>query len=326
MVATEADYALRPLLIFILWPLAILVGVCYAFYRQTSNHKSPWKPLLDYVFNPKANTCFDRSLPSWVLLVVFYLAFGVCLAAFIGVLAGFVVLVIDKNYPTRQALGSMIKDNPGLGYRPVPSVDTNLVRFIQGMPSSYKLYTDHIQAYLDQYEHEKQEGENFQDCTNLKEVDRDKEKVCRFNIDTLGEKCQQQKDFGYDEGQPCILLKLNKIYGWEPKNFSIGAHNKVPEEIKGTYTSSSIHVTCHGENPADEENMGKVTFYPPNGFPFFYYPYLNQEGYRQPLVFAHFERPKNGVLIQVWCKAWASNVYHSKNDRAGSVHFELLVD
>lgn len=72
--------------------------------------------------------------------------------------------------------------------------------------------------------------------------------------------------------------------------------------------------------------MGKVTFYPPNGFPFFYYPYLNQEGYRQPLVFAHFERPKNGVLIQVWCKAWASNVYHSKNDRAGSVHFELLVD
>jgi len=72
--------------------------------------------------------------------------------------------------------------------------------------------------------------------------------------------------------------------------------------------------------------MGEVAFYPPNGLPFYYYPYLNQEGYRQPLVFAQFKRPKNGVLIQIWCKAWASNLYHSKNDRAGSVHFELLVD
>ena len=62
-----------------------------------------------------------------------------------------------------------------------------------------------------EYEHEKQEGENFQDCSNLKEKDRNKNKVCRFNIDTLGKTCQQQQDFGYDEGQPCILLKLNKV-------------------------------------------------------------------------------------------------------------------
>ena len=45
----------------------------------------------------------------------------------------------------------------------------------------------------------------------MKEADRDKKKVCRFNIDTLGKVCQQQKDYGYDEGQPCILLKLNKV-------------------------------------------------------------------------------------------------------------------
>ena len=65
MVASEADYALRPLLIFILWPLAILVGVCYAFVRQSSNRTAPWKPLLDYAWNAKAGTCFDRTLQSW---------------------------------------------------------------------------------------------------------------------------------------------------------------------------------------------------------------------------------------------------------------------
>ena len=65
MVASDVDYALRPLLIFILWPLAILVGVCYAFVRQSSNRTAPWKPLLDYAWNAKAGTCFDRTAQSW---------------------------------------------------------------------------------------------------------------------------------------------------------------------------------------------------------------------------------------------------------------------
>ena len=48
------------------------------------------------------------------LLVGFYVIFLSCLAAFVAVLSGFVILVIDKNYPTRQDLASMIKANPGM--------------------------------------------------------------------------------------------------------------------------------------------------------------------------------------------------------------------
>lgn len=53
---------------------------------------------------------------------------------------------------------------------------------------------------------------------------------------------------------------------------------------------------------------------------------MNTKGYQSPLVFVRFNKIKYGSLIQVWCKLWAYNIKHHKNDKAGSVHFELLVD
>jgi sodium/potassium-transporting ATPase subunit beta len=239
---------------------------------------------------------------------------------------------LDRDHPRQQDLQSLIKANPGMGFRPMPDVDSTLIRFEQGKPSSYKIYTDHIQAFLEQYENEAQESEDFIDCAKLKEEDRRKDKVCRFNIDDLGDECTWQKDYGYDEGTPCVLLKLNKVYGWEPVLYDNetrhGSDNAngapIPDEID--LSDKDITVTCEGENPADVENMGPIEFFPPTGYPIQYYPYLNQRGYRQPLIFAKFKKPKNGVIMQIWCKAWAKNILHHRNDKAGSVHFEMLID
>lgn len=33
-----------------------------------------------------------------------------------------------------------------------------------------------------------------------------------------------------------------------------------------------------------------------------------------------------GILINVECKAWAKNIKHSRNDKIGAVHFELMID
>lgn len=33
-----------------------------------------------------------------------------------------------------------------------------------------------------------------------------------------------------------------------------------------------------------------------------------------------------GIVINIECKAWAKNIKHSRADRTGSVHFELLID
>jgi hypothetical protein len=70
-------------------------------------------------------------------------------------------------------------------------------------------------------------------------------------------------------------------------------------------------VSCEGENPADIENVGPVKYYPRQGFPGYYYPYENSEGYLSPLVAVHFERPirkyfvlKNDFAFFIrWCSS-----------------------
>lgn len=67
----------------------------------------------------------------------------------------------------------------------------------------------------------------------------------------------------------------------------------IPEKQRNT-----IWVSCEGENPADQENIGPIDIIPPHqGFPGYYYPYENAEGYLSPLVAVHFRRPRSKYLL-----------------------------
>jgi len=100
-----------------------------------------------------------------------------------------------------------------------------------------------VQAYLLQYENQAQESEAFIDCTNLAEEDRNKEKACRFQIDSLGPDCVWQRDYGYDEGKPCVLLKLNKIFNWEPVLYD---NTDYPPELGRRTTGNISSLTSLG--------------------------------------------------------------------------------
>ena len=58
-------------------------------------------------------------------------------------------------------------------------------------------------------------------------------------------------------------------------------------------------VECHGENPADKENIGPLVYHPDQGLSKNYYPYKNQEGYVSPAIFVEFANPqsKNEILL-----------------------------
>jgi len=129
------------------------------------------------------------------------------------------------------------------------------------------------------------------------------------------------------------LLKINRVFNWKPTPFDLDNMNatetskKAAEAVpKDRLSVDNVAVSCEGENDGDADNLGKVEFFPPLGFPFKYYPYENAKHYRAPLVFARFSNLQPGVIIQVWCKLWEARIKHHKNDKAGSVHFELLVD
>ena len=39
-----------------------------------------------------------------------------------------------------------------------------------------------------------------------------------------------------------------------------------------------------------------------------------------------FNKPINGVVINVMCRVWARNIRHVPNDQLGLIQFSLLVD
>lgn len=89
-----------------------------------------------------------------------------------------------------------------------------------------------------------------------------------------------------------------------------------------------IWVSCHGHLSKDKERFQNIKYYPSQGFPAYYYPYLNQPGYLSPLVAVQFNSPPKGQMLDVECRAWAKNIIYSGSarDRKGSVTFQIIVN
>lgn len=83
---------------------------------------------------------------------------------------------------------------------------------------------------------------------------------------------------------------------------------KAGKDPKGNTDLYKVWLTCEGENPADKENIGQITYFPGPFFRSYYYPYTNSPGYLQPLVAVQFHGPENGVLINIECRAYAGNI------------------
>ena len=60
-----------------------------------------------------------------------------------------------------------------------------------------------------------------------------------------------------------------------------------------------IWVSCDGENSADREHIGNVTYTPFRGFPAYYFPYKNVPGYLSPIVALQFQKPEGMFLIEL---------------------------
>ncbi|WAR28728.1 AT1B1-like protein [Mya arenaria] len=284
-----------------------------------------------FLYNSEEGKVLGRTGKSWAGIGVFYTIYYICLAGFFAGMLAVFYTTLDWNKPRLQGSDSLLKQNPGLAFRPLPDVSTTLIRFNKARASTYTPYVDHIAAFLQYYENELQTAETgtIVDCdTYTKLRDEDQwDKACRFDItNELGDVCVKQQSFGYEDGQPCVLLKLNRIFDWLPEPFE--SNSSIPSELQGSdiWQQYSITVKCEGENPADNDKLGDILYYPPHGFHFKYFPYRNQQGYRSPLVFVRFDNPEPAQLFMITCKVYAKNIEYDFMDRSGLVHFELMVD
>ncbi|XP_041919892.1 sodium/potassium-transporting ATPase subunit beta-3b [Alosa sapidissima] len=246
--------------------------------------KSSWK---DSIYNPRTGEFIGRTASSWALIFVFYLVFY-------GFLAGFFTLTMWVMLQTLSDDVPKYRDrvpSPGVVIRP-----RNLdISFNRTNPLEYAGYVKHLETLLQQYNDTIQEKNELCMVNEYTDQDEVKEKkVCQFKRSLLRQ-CSGLADttFGYAEGKPCILVKMNRIIGLKPRG--------------------EPYVNC----TAKRDTPLQVSYYPPEGkIDKMYFPYYGKQlhpNYVQPLVGVklHLAKEDYNTEIAVECKVEGSNL---KND------------
>jgi len=308
----------------------------------------------------RPSSFFGRTGLAWAKLTIFYIIFYIGLACFAVLCYYLFSLTLNAERPKWILDKSLIGTNPGLGYRPMPDSDKNadstLIWYNVDSKSEASFWFKQLEKYVDEIEHPAlySDASALTLCSYTDQNKASENTSCK--VETMNEGCNKKNHFGYTTGEPCILLKLNKILGWEPDCYGIkedGSYDlellerelkdqegmpkplikniletvkAKPDRQRAKYLKT-VWVSCGGESKSDEEALGgDVAYYPQQGIPGFYFPYFKQDGYKSPFMFAQLKNPMRGLLINIECKAWARNIIHDRINRIGSVHFELLID
>lgn len=313
----------------------LVVDLMYVPPKQTK-----WEALKTFLYNPEKGSVLGRTGSSWAKIGLFYLIFYSVLASMFGIMLWIFYHTLDPRVPKWSLEQSLIGKYPGLGFRPWPN-DTDhkstLIWYRGKDPNSFKYWVSELQRFLDVYRRPgltPGRGQNIYNCDYDRPPGRGQ--VCDVDVKNWFP-CTFENNFNYHQSSPCVFIKLNKVFGWMPKfyNDTNQLPGQMPDDLKRRIATqksinprllNTVWVTCEGEGPIDRENIGEIQYIPRQGFPGYFYPYLNTEGYLSPLVAIHFKRPKIGVIINVECKAWAKNMKHDRKEAIGTTHFELLVD
>ncbi|XP_029005182.1 sodium/potassium-transporting ATPase subunit beta-1a [Betta splendens] len=278
-----------------------------------------WK---NFMWNSEKREFLGRTGCSWLKIFLFYVIFYGCLAGiFIGTIQA-LLLTLSNYKPTYQDRVAP----PGLSH--TPRSDKSEIAFNINDPTTYKKYTDSMRSFLGKYQTDQQKAESkFEDCGATPQTYKDRGSLendlgqrmaCRFNISWL-QQCSGQHDptFGFEEGKPCLIVKLNRIVNFRPK--VPGNESSLPEALRGKVNPNLIPIHCKNKREDDEGKIGEIKYYGlGEGFPLQYYPYygkLLHPQYLQPLVAIHFTNLTVGHELRIECKVYGANIDYSEKDR-----------
>ncbi|XP_053188000.1 sodium/potassium-transporting ATPase subunit beta-2b isoform X2 [Scomber japonicus] len=273
-----------------------------------------WK---EFIWNPRTREFLGRTASSWGLILVFYLLFYIFLAGMFTLTMYVMLQTLDDHKPTWQDRLT----TPGMVIRPKADETFEIVYNIQ-KTESWDMYAQALDNFLSPYNNSVQAQKN-DECTpdhyfvqdDSGDVKNNPKRSCQFNR-TILEDCSGVGDryYGYQDGQPCIIIKLNRVIGMLP-----GKDGQAP------------YVTC-GAKKEDSDKIGEMLYFPPNGtFNLMYYPYYGkkaQVNYSQPLVAVKFLNITVNQDVNIECKINANNIpIGSERDKfAGRVSFKLRIN
>ena len=263
-------------------------------------------------------------------------------------------LTVPKDNPKYQLDASIIGSNPGVGIRPGQAdqkLDSSMIFLVtndddteptddKGEGLKNADWAQRYKKFLEKYDNKTGTTDK---CSNIDKED--PKEACLFDPSVVLGDCAKD-NYGYLKSppEPCVLLKINRIFGWTPQEYSADdlveaqkENDDYPEDVMPKNVAdlisangfNKIYIDCQGENPFDREQLEKkMTYYPSSqGIPFHYFPYTHAgKNCHNPLVAVKFTNLKAGVLYHIQCKLWAKEVRHSKKERAGLVHFEIFLD
>ncbi|XP_071321238.1 sodium/potassium-transporting ATPase subunit beta-2a isoform X2 [Trachinotus anak] len=274
---------------------------------------SDWR---EFFWNPRNHELLGRTASSWGLILLFYLVFYLCLAGMFALTMYIMLLTLDDYKPTWQDRLA----TPGMMIR--PKGDQLEIVFSVSETESWDGFIHNLNTFLSPY-NDSYQAQTNDNCPpdqyfiqeDSGEVRNNPKRSCQFNR-TMLEECSGISDrfYGYNRGQPCILIKLNRVIGMLP-----GKDGQSP------------YVTC-GAKREDSDKIGPLVYFPPNGtFNLMFYPYYGrkaQVNYTQPLVAVKFLNASLNTDINIECKI-NSNTIAPGNERdkfAGRVSFKLRIN
>ncbi|XP_066496256.1 protein ATP1B4 [Tiliqua scincoides] len=242
------------------------------------------KDVRRFFWNPETRECMGRTSQSWGQILLFYLIFYSFLAGMFTLCLYVLLLTVSPYTPTYRDRVSP----PGAMIR--PSVKDSKLSFNISDQNSWESYVNSLDQFLQAYNDAVQEANNIP-CTPgqyfiQETIESAPKQACQFKRSLLGN-CSGLEDpsYGYSLGEPCILLKMNRIIGYKPGY------------------GSPVTVSC--KLYKDDDYFPEVKFYPHAMFDLMYYPYYGKfthVNYTSPLVAIQFKNVKMNHPLTIQCQ------------------------
>ncbi|KAM6933388.1 sodium/potassium-transporting ATPase subunit beta-3-like [Xenentodon cancila] len=256
-----------------------------------------------FIYNHRTGELLGRTAASWGLIILFYLIFYGFLAGMFSLTMWVMLQTLDNDFPRYQDRVA----NPGLVIRPhAVEISYNLTN-----PTSYNQYAQQLHDLLQLYNDSIQEANEL--CLVGEYTQQDDEapkKVCQFKRSILRQ-CSGLPDtsFGYAEGKPCIIIKMNRVIGLKPNG------------------DPYINCSVKGDSPL------QMQYFPPEGrLDKMFFPYYGRKAhpkYVQPLVAVKFLLTKDDYNMEqiVECKVQGSDLCNNddRDKNLGRVTFRVKV-
>ncbi|XP_037554219.1 sodium/potassium-transporting ATPase subunit beta-1a [Nematolebias whitei] len=286
-----------------------------------SGHKDSDGGWRNFIWSSEKKEFLGRTGGSWFKILLFYVIFYGCLAGiFVGTIQAMLLTLNDykPKYQDRVA-------PPGLSHTPLS--EKSEISFKVNDAASYMKYIEKMNELLNKYNDTRQTTDlKFEDCGDTPqhykdrgslESDSDGQRTaCRFNR-TLLKSCSGLSDgtYGFKEGKPCLIVKLNRIVNFLPRVLS---NESLPDALKNR-SDNVIPIYCKNKREEDADKIGEIKYYGiGEGFPLQYYPYYGKRlhpQYLQPLVAIHFTNLTLDTELRIECKAYGENIKFSEKDR-----------